>query len=141
MSRTILYPSHASTTWVRTEIDSGVVCAILRPSQATRIIAAWYFLHQDDPSYPETNFNSNLPYDDATNQHVDVQEDHYKLVRTIGAASIVLLKNENNALPLVKPRTIAMIGQDASAGLYGPSPTQNYDTDTVRLGNVFWFFT
>jgi beta-glucosidase len=29
-----------------------------------------------------------------------VQADHYKLIREIGAASTILLKNANNALPL-----------------------------------------
>ena len=30
------------------------------------------------------------------NEHVNVQGDHYKLIREIGAASTVLLKNVNN---------------------------------------------
>lgn len=34
------------------------------------------------------------------NEHVDVQADHYKLIREIGAASTILLKNVGGALPL-----------------------------------------
>jgi hypothetical protein len=33
-------------------------------------------------------------------EHVPVGGDHYKLIREIGAASTILLKNENNQLPL-----------------------------------------
>lgn len=35
------------------------------------------------------------------NEHVDVQRDHAELIRQIGAASTVLLKNINSSLPLV----------------------------------------
>jgi beta-glucosidase-like glycosyl hydrolase len=87
---------------------------------ATRIIAAWYLLHQDDPSYPTTNFDAFLPDNEATNEHIDVQDDHYKLVREMGAASTVLLKNKNHALPLKKPRNLVLIGSDAGPGKIGP---------------------
>lgn len=35
-----------------------------------------------------------------TNEHVDVQGNHGKLIREIGGASTVLLKNTNGVLPL-----------------------------------------
>ena len=57
------------------------------------------------------NFNQALPHDPATNQHVDVQDDHFELVREIGAASVVLLKNVAGALPLRKPKSLAVIGE------------------------------
>ena len=88
---------------------------------ATRILAAWYLLGQDSPSYPSTNFNAFLPQDAATNEHIDVMGDHYKLVREIGAASTVLLKNERGALPLKEPRSLALIGSDAGPGRAGPN--------------------
>ena len=84
---------------------------------ATRIVAAWYFLHQDDSDYPSVNFNAFNPVDESTNEHVDVQDDHDKTVREIGAASTVLLKNVNCTLPLKSPRSIFLAGSDA-----GPSP-------------------
>lgn len=88
----------------------------------TRVLAGWYFLNQDSPSYPKVNFNANQPGDIATNEHVDVQDDHYKLVRQIGAASTVLLKNERGALPLKKPRNILLAGSDAGpARVAGPN--------------------
>jgi beta-glucosidase-like glycosyl hydrolase len=94
---------------------------ILKSILATRIIAAWYFLHQDAPSYPATNFDAFNPDNEATNEHIDVQDDHYKLVREIGAASTVLLKNERDALPLKKPRSIVLVGNDAGPGKAGPN--------------------
>lgn len=43
------------------------------------------------------------------------------LIRTIGAASTVLLKNERNALPLKGPKSIAVIGSGAGANSDGPN--------------------
>ncbi|KAH8985173.1 beta-glucosidase [Lactarius akahatsu] len=80
---------------------------------ATRILAGWYLLGQDSPSYPHTNFNAFHPLDQATNEHIDVQDDHDKVVREIDTASMVLLKNVGGALPLKKLRTLVLIGSDA----------------------------
>ncbi|KAI0293191.1 glycoside hydrolase family 3 protein [Multifurca ochricompacta] len=89
---------------------------------ATRILAAWYLLGQDSPNYPKTNFNVFQPLDEATNEHVDVQDNHGVLVREIGAASAVLLKNVNGALPFKKPRRLVIIGSDAAPALIaGPN--------------------
>jgi beta-glucosidase len=51
--------------------------------------------------------------------HLDVQEDHKDEIRQMGAASTVLLKNEENILPLSSSQTrkLAIIGSDA-----GPNP-------------------
>jgi hypothetical protein len=88
--------------------------------RACRILAGWYFVGQDS-GYPVTNFNAWLPLDDATNKHIDVRGDHWKIVHEIAAASIVLLKNEECALPLKKPRKISVIGSDASPPILGPN--------------------
>ena len=89
---------------------------------ATRILASWYLVGQDSPDYPKTNFNSVLPHDKSTNEHVDVQDDHGQLVREIDAASVVLLKNVNGVLPLKKPRRLVLIGSDAApAHISGPN--------------------
>ena len=86
----------------------------------SRILAGWYFLGQDI-GYPETNFNAWYPLDDTKNEHVDVRDDHWKVVRDIAAASIVLLKSTGDVLPLNKPRSIAVIGSDAAPPLRGPN--------------------
>ena len=60
--------------------------------------------------------------DDTTNERIDVQANHDTLVRKLGAASAVLLKNECGVLPLgKKDRTIALIGSGAGPGLAGPN--------------------
>ena len=110
-------------------VENGTIAEARVDDMAERIIAAWYLLGQDDnypdgawlcrcflPLYSSTNdlrtvnFNGWLSNDPATNEHVDVQSDHFKVVREIGAASTVLLKNVAGALPLHKPRSIAIIG-------------------------------
>lgn len=68
----------------------------------------------------KVNFNAFFPLDEATNEHVDVQDDHYKIVREIGAAGAVLLKN-NGALPLNKPRSVVIVGNDAGPAIMGPN--------------------
>jgi beta-glucosidase len=69
-----------------------------------------------------TNFNSFDLLDEATKEHMDVQDNHGKLVCEIDAASIVLLKNVNDMLPLRKPRKLALIGSDAAqARIAGPN--------------------
>jgi beta-glucosidase-like glycosyl hydrolase len=103
-------------------VQNGTIPGARVDDMATRILASWYFLGQDSPDYPTTNFNAFLPLDEATNEHIDVQGDHQKLVREIGAASIVLLKNVNDALPLRKPRRLVLIGSDAApAHIAGPN--------------------
>ncbi|KAJ7262071.1 beta-glucosidase [Mycena rebaudengoi] len=84
---------------------------------ATRILAAWYLVGQDS-GYPAVNFdawNNNA----AFNQHVNVQSNHGTLIRQIGAASTVLLKNTNAALPLKVPKTIAIVGSGARTSSKG----------------------
>ncbi|GAB1524392.1 hypothetical protein RhiTH_007546 [Rhizoctonia solani] len=86
---------------------------------AERIVAAWYLVGQDK-GYPDVNSDS-FRLQDPINKHVDVQADHYRLVREMGAASTVLLKNVNDTLPLKEPITIAMIGSDAGPAQRGPN--------------------
>ncbi|KIM71494.1 glycoside hydrolase family 3 protein [Piloderma croceum F 1598] len=106
-------------------VNNGTIPLSRIDDMATRILAGWYFLGQDAPSYPQVNFNIWNPYDDSTNGRVDVQDDHYKVVREIGAASTVLLKNDRGALPLKKPRSLVLIGNDAGPGRAGPNQFQD----------------
>lgn len=87
---------------------------------ATRIVAAWYVVGQDK-DYPPISIASFQSFSDPLNEHVDVQDDHKKIVREIGSAGIVLLKNVNNTLPLKSPRSISLIGQDAAPPIDGPN--------------------
>ncbi|KAF8487510.1 glycoside hydrolase family 3 protein [Russula ochroleuca] len=103
-------------------VQNGTIPEARVDDMATRILASWYLLGQDSPNYPKTNFNAFLPLDEATNEHVDVQDNHGELVREIDRSSVVLLKNVNDALPLKKPRKLVLIGSDAApAHIAGPN--------------------
>ncbi|KAI9434687.1 beta-glucosidase [Lactarius indigo] len=103
-------------------VQNGTIPEARVDDMATRILAGWYLLGQDSASYPHTNFNAFQPLDEATNEHIDVQDDHDKVVREVGTASTVLLKNVNGALPLKKPRKLVLIGSDAGpAHVAGPN--------------------
>ena len=112
-----------------------------------RIMSAYYKVGRDTARVP-INFNSwsldTFGYqhpeamEDYTqiNWHVNVQDDHAKLIREIGGASTVLLKNINNALPLNKPQSIAIIGDDAHDNPAGVNscPDRNCSTGTLAMG-------
>ena len=103
-------------------VQNGTIPEARVDDMVTRILAGWYLLGQDSPSYPHTNFNAFHPLDEATNEHIDVQGDHDIVVREIDTASVVLLKNVDEALPLGKPRKLVVIGSDAGpAHVAGPN--------------------
>lgn len=70
------------------------------------------------------------------NSHVNVQGDHKKDIREMGAKSTVLLKNVKNTLPLKKPKSIAVIGEDAHDNPGGPNacPDRGCDVGTLAMG-------
>lgn len=68
------------------------------------------------------------------NYHVDVRGDHAAVIRNIGARSTVLLKNTNNALPLSKPKFLAVIGSDAGSAADGPNGCSDRGCDNGTLG-------
>ncbi|KAI8968442.1 glycoside hydrolase superfamily [Mycotypha africana] len=78
---------------------------------AMRIVASWYKVRQDE-GFPETNIDSFRPEND---KHINVQGNHHIDIRQLGAASTVLLKNDDNILPLSisRKRKLAVIGSDA----------------------------
>ncbi|KAF8898513.1 glycoside hydrolase family 3 protein [Infundibulicybe gibba] len=100
-------------------VQSGKVQQSRIDDLALRILAAWYLLGQDT-GFPAVNFNAwNL--NAAGNTHANVQADHKNVIRAIGSASTVLLKNSNGILPLKAPKTIGIIGNGAGASTRGPN--------------------
>ncbi|KAI1771552.1 glycoside hydrolase family 3 protein [Hypoxylon cercidicola] len=99
---------------------------------AVRIMAAFYKVGRDTKQI-DINYSSwtleteGYRYWSAkmgnttVNQHVDVQADHGALIREMGAKATVLFKNVGKALPLVKPESIAVIGEDAQDNPDGPN--------------------
>ncbi|KAI0083610.1 glycosyl hydrolase family 3 N terminal domain-containing protein [Irpex rosettiformis] len=104
-------------------VANGTIAQARLDDMATRILASWFFLRQD-VDYPPVTFNVYNTLD-GNNTHVDVQDDHFTVVREIGAAGAVLLKNEQNALPLKLGkggvRSIAVIGNDSGPAIRGPN--------------------
>ena len=108
------------TIWLRGTYFACACDLFAADPHVCRILAGWYYIGQDS-GFPETNFDAWNPLDETKNKHVDVRGDHWKVVRDIAAASIVLLKNTGDALPLNKPRSISVIGSDASPPIRGPN--------------------
>ena len=115
---------------------------------ATRIVAAWYYVGRDhaqipinfDSWSPDTfgpeNFLAKMGYT-TINEHVDVRAMHGNLIRQIGSASTVLLKNTNNALPLTgKEKSTAVFGNDAGSNPDGPNgcSDRGCDNGTLAMG-------
>ncbi|KAL8696708.1 MAG: hypothetical protein Q9201_007525 [Fulgogasparrea decipioides] len=128
-------------------ILNGTVPQWRLDDMATRIIAAWYYVGRDQSQVP-VNFDSwtldTFGYQHYVaeqgygliNEHVDVRAEHTTLVRQIGSASTVLLKNKNGALPLTgKERTTAVFGNDAGGNPYGPNgcPDRRCDNGTLAM--------
>jgi beta-glucosidase len=68
---------------------------------AVRNVIGYYYVNLNNGSQPSYV---------GSDAYVDVRANHSKIVRTNGAASLALLKNTNNALPLSKPKSIALFG-------------------------------
>ena len=135
-----------------TAVNNGTLDVSRVDDMILRIMTPYYFLNQDS-GYPEVdgstvpiNFFSTSDYrhEFPLGPTVDVREDHHKLIRKLGAAGTVLLKNENNTLPLKKPMNIGVFGNDASdltAGQYSVSVSTtggladgNYNIGTLPSG-------
>jgi hypothetical protein len=85
-------------------------------------------LYAEDPSSPIVTIN----------EHKNVQSNHKNIIRQIGGASTVLLKNTNNALPLKKPKSIAVIGNDAHDNPAGPNACSDRGCSNVPNGYPIW---
>ncbi|TKA58974.1 hypothetical protein B0A49_12463 [Cryomyces minteri] len=89
-------------------VNNGSVSIGRLNDMVARQLASFYVVGQDK-GFPQTGVYSNLQKHTA----VDVQDDHAALIRDIGAAGTVLVKNVNKTLPLRNPRFLAVYGYDA----------------------------
>ncbi|KAH7073707.1 glycoside hydrolase superfamily [Paraphoma chrysanthemicola] len=118
-----------------------------------RIMTPYYFLNQDKDYPPIDGYTPEIGFFPAANYVnnftlgpiVDVrQQAHTKLIRDLGAAGTVLLKNFNSSLPLRKPKNIGVFGNDAAdftQGQYSLAISSdtvladgNYDIGTLAVG-------
>lgn len=116
-------------------VMNGTISMERLDDMATRIISAWYFLHQDEgyPNVTVSSFNFYSPL----NREVNAQSDHYLIVREIGAAGTVLLKNEG-ALPLYKPKSLVLVGSDAAPPVSGPNEYSDQGGDPTGILAMGW---
>ncbi|GKT80655.1 glycosyl hydrolase family 3 N terminal domain-containing protein [Colletotrichum tofieldiae] len=91
-------------------VNNGSVTRERVEDMATRILAAWYYIGQDGDDYPAVGVYSNL----QKHAPVDVQNGHKALIREIGAAGTVLVKNVDGTLPLKSPKFLTVFGYDAT---------------------------
>lgn len=90
-------------------VNNGSVSLDRLNDMVSRQLASYYLLGQDE-DFPAVGVYNNLQ------QHtpINVQGDHANLIREIGSAGTVLVKNVNNTLPLKDPRFLAVYGYDAT---------------------------
>lgn len=133
---------------ITTAVTNGTLDASRLDDMIVRIMTPYYYLGQDvdfpsqDASMgllntfsPVDVWRGNFTFGGETSR--DVRGNHGDLIRKHGAAGTVLLKNENNALPLVAPKVVAVFGNDAgdaTNGQYGDN-TEEYGTLYVGGGS------
>lgn len=131
-------------------VDNGSVSTKRLNDMVTRLLEP-YFLLSQDIDYPSVDPSTlavlaahelGLPHAMQLGVPIDIVEgrdvraNHAELIRRIGAAGTVLLKNDNNALPLQAPRNIAIFGNDAAelTESTGGRDINGWDIGTVYIG-------
>ncbi|KAF2501967.1 beta-glucosidase 1 [Lophium mytilinum] len=135
---------------ITTAVNNGSLPIARVDDMIRRIMTPYYHLSQDS-SYPPID-SSGVPlnffpkpswvHEFPLGPTTDVRAAHASLIRTLGAAGIVLLKNTNGTLPLKQPTNLAVLGNaaaDFTAGEYTLSLTAgiaagNYETGTLPVG-------
>jgi beta-glucosidase len=91
-------------------VNNGTVPLARVNDAAVRLMTPYFALGQDKIDFPA------LPNNISVGGEADKAH-----IRLAGAASAVLLKNKDGALPLNKPKHLALFGFDAAAGPGGPN--------------------
>lgn len=126
-------------------VNNGTLAASRVDDMIARIMTPYFWLGQDkdfpsvDPSSGDLNTFS--PKDTWTREYNltgersrDVRGNHGDLIRKHGAAATILLKNENNALPLKAPKSIAVFGNDAGEDTQGFYNQADFEYGTLASG-------
>lgn len=132
-------------------VNNGSVSQARVDDMVRRIMTPYFLLGQDQ-GYPTTDLSVGCLQSCGTsftpgcgnNQTCnifarDVRGDHASLIRELGAAGTVLLKNTNSALPLRAPKNIGVFGNDAADLADGlafvqPLPEEGFDIGTLAIG-------
>ncbi|KAI3538432.1 glycosyl hydrolase family 3 N terminal domain-containing protein [Colletotrichum filicis] len=130
---------------VTTAVNNGTLNVARVDDMIVRIMTPYYWLNQDkdyptvDPSSGDLNtFSPRSTWVREFNltgeRSRDVRENHGELIRKHGAAAAVLLKNENRALPLKAPKSIAIFGNDAGEDTQGFYNQADFEYGTLVAG-------
>lgn len=105
-----------SRIWSNATITAGLANGTLSQERfddmAIRNVMGYYYVNLNNGSQP-----SHV----SSTTYRDVRANHSAIVRENGAASLILLKNTNNALPLSKPLSMAIFGSHAGPIMAGPN--------------------
>ena len=129
-------------------VANGTVPEWRLDDACVRIMSAYYFVGRDQVDIPVNFFAWSqevfAPEHFAVesevrrlNEQVDVRQDHDRLIREIGRASTVLLKNTNDALPLTgRERRMGVFGEDAGSNPRGANgcPDRGCSLGTLAMG-------
>lgn len=75
-------------------------------------MVAWYYTGLDE--------KVGIQPEDTGLSGYRVRGNNSQIIRDVGAVSIVLLKNTNNALPLSAPKIVAIFGSHAGSAMVNP---------------------
>jgi beta-glucosidase len=129
-------------------INNGTVSLDRLNDMAIRIMMPYYLLGQDhdfptpDPSSGPVFSNYIFGYQSPLSAIYpavdarDVRADHAKVIRKIGAAGTVLLKNTNSALPLTNETNIGLFGNDVPYPTIGSVFLGNGNADGYEMGTL-----
>lgn len=114
---------------LQSAVSGGQIAQSRLDDMVKRVLAAWYLVGQDK-GYPTASFNS------WTIGTHNVGGTHKTNVRSMARDGIILLKNTGNALPLNKPKSIAIIGTDSTVGSKGANgcADRGCDDGTLAMG-------
>ena len=104
--------SYWSNETILAGIGNGTLTQDRLDDMTIRNVIGYYYADLDNGEQP--SISSSTVYDR------DVRGNHSQMIRSNGAASLSLLKNTNNALPLKAPRSIAIFGSNAGPVMGGP---------------------
>ncbi|CAG8060080.1 unnamed protein product [Penicillium olsonii] len=126
-------------------VENGTISERRLNDMIARILTPYYYFNQDE-DYPTIDPSSYavseatyglLSPGASTQEGRDVRGNHSSLIRDMGAAGTVMLKNVNNTLPLKTPKIIGVFGNDApdvSSGLLYPNKVDGFEMGTLTVG-------